>query len=85
MTERQLDVWAELVYREIDKAKEAQDKISIEENLYKYGKLEGIGDGLAMALTLLSIVVEGKRFKKVIAEIEEKLDKEDSEQNRFKG
>lgn len=73
MTELQLQVWTELVYEKIELAQKIDNETDVLQNPYKSGLARGEINGLAQALTLFSIVEDGKRMKKHIEEIEKKL------------
>jgi len=75
MTEHELNVWTAIIYNQIDECNVIianNDTGSMKER-YAKGKIEG----LAEAMTWLSIVEDNKRFRKYIAEIETRLQQRD--------
>jgi hypothetical protein len=77
MTERQLQIWTEIIYEEMDKLEKLITEVDSGTNPTKFGLLTGAKRGLLDALVWLSVVENGKRCKKRIAEIEKRLDIED--------
>jgi hypothetical protein len=77
MTDRQLDIWAELLFEKADSSDKIAEETDMNKNPYKCGLAIGTSQGLRQALTLLSVVEKGERMRSKIQEIEEKLDAQD--------
>lgn len=76
MSEIELCIWTKIVQQEIDKLMKLQNETDLIENPFRYGLIRGNIDGFSQALTWLSIVEEGKRFKDRISEIRKEVEKE---------
>ncbi len=72
MTDHQLDIWAGIIYEEMDKFSEVMDE-TYGVNMTRYSYAKGMRDGFVSSMTWLSTVEDGKRFKDRIAKIDAKL------------
>lgn len=73
MTDLELDIWAEIIGEEIDKAITKADETDYEEDSWKHFRALGRSDGLSQALTWFTIVSKGTRYQERISKIKEKL------------
>lgn len=73
MTDLELDIWNEWLREKQNQLNETLSLISAEENPYRYYRIEGHIDGLIDALTMLTTIEEGKRFRQKLNAFRSKL------------
>ncbi len=73
MTDLELDIWNEWLREKQGRLEETLRALSPEDNTRCYYRISGHIDGMIDALTMLTTVEDGKRFRKKLDIIREKL------------
>ena len=73
MTDLELDIWNEWLREKQGRLEEKLRVLSLEDNPQRYYRIAGRIDGMIDALTMLTTVEEGKRFRKKLDAFRQKL------------
>lgn len=73
MTDLELDIWNEWLREKQGHLEETLRALSPEDNPQRYYRIAGHIDGMIDALTMLTTVEEGKRFRKKLDAFRQKL------------